>query len=64
MPREIVRKIHTDAVSVIQRPDFLERVAKDGIEPVATSTEAFGAQIKAEIERYRPIVQAAGVKPE
>jgi tripartite-type tricarboxylate transporter receptor subunit TctC len=64
VPREIVRKIHTDAVSVIQRPDFLERLAKDGIEPVATSTEAFGAQIKAEIERYRPIVQAAGVKPE
>jgi tripartite-type tricarboxylate transporter receptor subunit TctC len=64
VPREIVRKIHTDAVSVIQRPDFLERLAKDGIEPVATSTKAFGAQIKAEIERYRPIVQAAGVKPE
>jgi tripartite-type tricarboxylate transporter receptor subunit TctC len=64
LPREVVRKIHADAVSVIQRPDFLERLAKDGIEPVATSTEAFAAQIKAEIERYRPIVQAAGVKPE
>ena len=64
MPPDVVRRIHADAVSVIRRPDFLERLARDGIEPVANSPEAFAAQIKADIERWRPIVKAAGVKPE
>jgi tripartite-type tricarboxylate transporter receptor subunit TctC len=64
MPREIVRKIHADAAAVIQRPDFLDRLAKDGIEPVGNTPEAFAAQIKSDVERWRPIVKAAGVKPE
>jgi tripartite-type tricarboxylate transporter receptor subunit TctC len=64
MPREIVRRIHADAAAVIQRPDFLDRLAKDGIEPVGNTPEAFAAQIKSDVERWRPIVKAAGVKPE
>jgi tripartite-type tricarboxylate transporter receptor subunit TctC len=64
LPREIVQKIHADAVSVIKRPDFQERLARDGIELVGTSPEAFAAQIKADVERWRPIVKAAGIKPE
>jgi tripartite-type tricarboxylate transporter receptor subunit TctC len=64
LPLEIVRKIHADSVQVIQRPDFLERLARDGLEPVGNTPAAFAAQIKADIERWRPIVKAAGVKPE
>lgn len=64
MPADVVRRIHADAVTVIRRPEFVERLARDGIEPVANTPEAFAAQIKADIERWRPIVKAAGVKPE
>jgi tripartite-type tricarboxylate transporter receptor subunit TctC len=63
-PREVVRKIHADSVAIINRTDFQERLARDGIEPVGNTPEAFAAQIKADIERWRPIVKAAGVKPE
>jgi tripartite-type tricarboxylate transporter receptor subunit TctC len=64
LPPEIVRKIHADSVQVIQRPDFLERLTRDGIEPVGNTPAAFAVQIKADMERWRPIVKAAGVKPE
>ena len=64
LPPEIVRKIHADSLQVIQRPDFLERLARDGIEPVGNTPAAFAEQIKADMERWRPIVKAAGVKPE
>jgi tripartite-type tricarboxylate transporter receptor subunit TctC len=64
LPPDIVRKIHADSVQVIQRPDFLERLARDGIEPVGNTPAAFAEQIKADMERWRPIVKAAGVKPE
>ena len=64
LPRDVVRRIHADSVAILQRPDFLERLERDGIEPVANTPEAFAAQIKADIERWRPIVKAAGIKPE
>jgi len=61
-PREIVKKIHDDSVTVIRRPDFLERLDRDGIEPVANTPEEFGAEIKTDLARWAKIVKAAGAK--
>jgi tripartite-type tricarboxylate transporter receptor subunit TctC len=61
-PRDIVKKIHDDSVTVIRRPDFLERLDKDGIEPVANTPEEFAAEIKNDLERWGKIVKAAGAK--
>ena len=61
-PREIVKKVHDDSVAVIRRPDFLERLERDGIEPVANTPEEFGAQIKTDLARWAKIVKAAGAK--
>ncbi len=61
-PREIVKKIHDDSVTVIRRPDFLERLDRDGIEPVGNTPEEFGAEIKTDLARWGKIVKAAGAK--
>jgi tripartite-type tricarboxylate transporter receptor subunit TctC len=61
-PREIVKKIHDDAVAVVRRPDFLERLDRDGIDPVANSPEEFAAEIKSDLARWAKIVKAAGAK--
>jgi tripartite-type tricarboxylate transporter receptor subunit TctC len=61
-PRDIVKKIHDDSVAIIKRADFLERLDKDGIEPVANTPEQFAAQIKADIAKMGKIVKAAGAK--
>jgi tripartite-type tricarboxylate transporter receptor subunit TctC len=63
-PREIVKKVHDDSVAIIHRPDFLERLERDGIEPVGNTPEQFAAEIKRDIERWGKIVRAAGLKPE
>jgi tripartite-type tricarboxylate transporter receptor subunit TctC len=63
-PREIVKKIHDDSVTVIRRQDFLERLERDGIEPVGNTPEEFAGEIRRDIVRWGKIVQAAGVKPE
>jgi len=63
-PREIVKKIHDDSVTVIRRSDFLERLDRDGIEPVGNTPEEFAAEIKRDLGRWEKIVKAAGVKPE
>ena len=61
-PREIVKKVHDDSVTVIRRPDFLERLDRDGIDPVANSPEEFAAEIKSDLARWAKIVKAAGAK--
>jgi len=61
-PREIVKRIHDDSVTVIRRPDFLERLDRDGIEPVANTPEEFGEQIRTDLARWAKIVKAAGAK--
>ena len=59
-----MRKINHDACAVIARPDFQERLTKDGIEPVGNTPSEFADQIKLDIARWAKIVKAAGVKPE
>jgi tripartite-type tricarboxylate transporter receptor subunit TctC len=61
-PREVIKKIHDDSVTVIRRPDFLERLDKDGIEPVGNTPEEFGAEIKRDLARWEKIVKAAKAK--
>jgi tripartite-type tricarboxylate transporter receptor subunit TctC len=63
-PRDVVKKIHDDSVAIIHRQDFLERLDRDGIEPVGNTPEEFAAEIKRDIGRWEKIVKAAGVKPE
>ena len=61
-PREIVKKVHDDSVAIIRRPDFLERLDRDGVDPVANTPEEFAAEIKSDLARWAKIVQAAGAK--
>ena len=61
-PREIVKKIHDDSVAIIKRPDFLERLDRDGIEPVGNTPEEFAAQIRTDLAHWAKIVKSAGAK--
>jgi len=62
MPRDIVNKIHDDAVTIIKRADFQERLAKDGIDPIGNTPEEFAAQVKADLASWAKVVKAAGAK--
>jgi tripartite-type tricarboxylate transporter receptor subunit TctC len=64
MPPEVVRKINADVVAIVMRPDFRERLLKDGIEPVANTPEAFAAQVKADLAKWATVVRASGAKLE
>jgi tripartite-type tricarboxylate transporter receptor subunit TctC len=61
-PREVVNKVHDDSVAIVRRADFLERLDRDGIEPVANTPEEFAAQIKTDLARWAAVVKAAGAK--
>lgn len=63
-PAPIAAKLSGEFMSLIARPDVKERILKLGAEPVGIELEKFNALIKDEIEMYRRIVQAGGIKPE
>ena len=45
-------------------PELIEKFKANGIDPVSTTPEQFGALIKSEMQRWGEVVKAAGVKPE
>ena len=61
-PRDVISKINEDVVSIIKRPDFQARLARDAIDPVGNTPEQFAAQIKTDLAMWTKIVKAAGAK--
>ncbi len=63
-PREIVVRLNTGLLKILQRPDVKKRFSEEGVEPLGSTPEEFDAYIKAEIERWGRVIKAAGVRPE
>ena len=62
LPPEIVQRLNAEANRAIQSPDVRPRLERDGIEVAALDPAGFTAFVKAEIERWTPVVRASGAK--
>ncbi len=63
-PREIVLRLYEESRKVLDAPDIRERLAKMGIEPVATPPDAFAALVKRDIEKFAEVVKKAQIPPQ
>ncbi|MSP96586.1 MAG: tripartite tricarboxylate transporter substrate binding protein [Betaproteobacteria bacterium] len=61
-PREIISTLNSDAVKALKQPDVVERLARDGAEPVANSPADAGRYIADEIVKWGKAVKAAGTQ--
>jgi len=61
-PREIISTLNSDAVKALKQPDVVERLARDGAEPVANSPAETGRFIADEIVKWGKAVKAAGAQ--
>jgi len=64
MPRDLVEKLSHDFVAALNTEQVRERLTKLGATPIGSSPQAFDAKIHADYEKWRPIIQAAGMKAE
>jgi len=61
-PADIVNRLYQETMKVLARPDVMDRLTKQGIEPMPLTPAEFDALIAKEIETNKAIVRAAGLK--
>jgi len=60
-PPSIVARLNKEIVHILKRPDSVKTLLKVGLEPWTSTSEAFGAYIKSEYEKWGRIIREAGI---
>lgn len=60
-PKDILARLNSEMVKIIQSAEFRKRMAEIGAEPIGNSAEQMAAQIKAETEKFAKLVKDAKV---
>ncbi|MBR0786986.1 Bug family tripartite tricarboxylate transporter substrate binding protein [Bradyrhizobium iriomotense] len=63
-PKEIIAKLNSEINTLMKEPDMTKRLVELGGEPRVQTPEAFGEEIKAETEKWKKVVEFAGLKVE
>src|SRR4051795_5389765 len=61
-PGEIVAKLNADAVAAVHHPAVKQRYAQLGATVIASTPAELAAHLKGEMDRWGPIIRAAGIK--
>ena len=61
-PPEIIRKMHADTVAALAEPQIRAKLDALGVVVVGSTPEQLGTHLKAEMERWAPVIQAANIK--
>ena len=64
LPEPILKRLNAEIVKAVQSPDVRAKLEGAGMPVVGTSAEEFARMVKDDIETFRRIVTAAGIKPE
>jgi tripartite-type tricarboxylate transporter receptor subunit TctC len=64
MPADVLAKLSHDFVAALNTDSVKERLGKLGALPIGSSPQQFDARIHADYDKWGPIIQAAGMKPE
>jgi tripartite-type tricarboxylate transporter receptor subunit TctC len=60
--REIIDKIHQDAVSILNAPGMRASMLKLGVELIGNTPAQFGARIKSDVANMAKVVSASGAR--
>jgi len=63
-PKEIVNQLNAESIKALKAPDLIDRLARDGAEPVPRTPEDTARYITAEIGKWGKAVTASGAMSE
>jgi tripartite-type tricarboxylate transporter receptor subunit TctC len=61
-PRAVVMKLNQEITGILNRPDVKQHLLTLGAEAAPTTPEELGDFVKSELQRWLPIIKAAGIK--
>lgn len=64
MPADVVKKLSHDFIAALNTKSVKDRLEPLGATPIGSSPEEFAAKIKADYDKWGPIIKAAGMKIE
>ena len=60
-PRDVLARLSTEVMGVIQSASFKKRMEEIGAEPIGNTPDQMARQIRADVERYAALVKRANV---
>src|SRR5947208_1336314 len=64
MPKDMIAKLNNEINTLMKEPEMTKRLVELGGDPLVQTPEAFGDEIKAETEKWKKVVEFAGLKVE
>lgn len=64
LPATVLKRLHADTVRALNSPDVREKLARTGIEVVASSPDEFTAFLRRELDKWAKVVKAANLRAE
>jgi len=61
-PAEIISRLSTTIAKSLQAPEVLRRFASEGIDPVGSTPEACGKQVREDLVKWAEVVRVSGAK--
>ena len=63
-PARIVNKLNAEIASILKTPEFRERLAALGAEPISSTPQELAAYMRVQTEKMRKAVQDSGARPD
>ena len=63
LPAALVERLNQDINRVLKLPDIHERMMNEGTIPTGGTPAQFGALVRSEVDKWRRIIQQAGITP-
>lgn len=64
LPADVLAKLSRDFVAALNAPAVKERLSNLAALPIGSSPGEFEARIRADFDKWGPVIKAAGIKPE
>jgi tripartite-type tricarboxylate transporter receptor subunit TctC len=61
-PREAILRIRDEVAKAVKAPDMRDKMIREGMEPIGSTPEEFGAFMKVETTKWAKVIKDSGMK--
>jgi tripartite-type tricarboxylate transporter receptor subunit TctC len=62
-PTTVVQKVAADIREILEQPDVIASLSEQGLVPIASTPEAFGARIHEDLKQWKKLLLELGIQP-